>query len=257
MAGFFSVGNDDSTRMANVGSSSKKEDQNKYRNIAQENTSPYSDEGFNQYIKQNYDPAGVEGRFYRNLRNDMKGNLKNNYKGDVDSGYFTPDLSSRIAGDTLIASADLNTSPIRFAGDASPTKSPSGTGFGTKTSSPGSSGRRGGINTSQSRRSGRATSRSRGGVSRGGSRSNTGSKSSARGARGGTSSRSRGGTGTGSSRSGGTTGRSSSSASKGRTGRSRSQCDIRTKIDVSPLINSNLVKDNLAEVAYFVQEIKN
>ena len=34
------------------------------------------------------------------------------------------------------------------------------------------------------------------------------------------------------------------------------QCDIRTKIDISPLINSNLVKDNLAEVAYFVQEIK-
>ena len=71
-------------------------------------------------------------------------------------------------------------------------------------------------------------------------------------------SKSKGGTGTGSKgRSGGTTGRSASSASKGRTGRSRSQCDIRTKIDVSPLINSNLVKDNLAEVAYFVQEIRN
>ena len=36
----------------------------------------------------------------------------------------------------------------------------------------------------------------------------------------------------------------------------RRRCDIRTKIDISPLINSNLVKDNLAEVAYFVQEIK-
>ena len=100
------------------------------------------------------------------------------------------------------------------------------------------------------------SSRSRGGVSRGSSRSNTGSKSSARGARGSAGSRGRGGTGTGSSRSGGTTGRSASSASRGRTGRSRSQCDIRTKIDISPLINSNLVKDNLAEVAYFVQEIR-
>ena len=257
MAGFFSVGNDDSTRMANVGSSSKKEDQNKYRNIAQENTSPYSDEGFNQYIQKNVDPGGVDGSVYQNLPSYMKRNIRDNHKYDVDKGYFTPDLSSRIAGNTLIASADLNTSPMRFAGDASPTKSPSGTGFGTKTSSPGSSGRRGGSKSSSRGARGGTSSRSRGGVSRGGSRSNTGSKSSARGARGSTGSRGRGGTGTGSSRSGGTTGRSSSSASRGNTGRGRSQCDIRTKIDVSPLINSNLVKDNLAEVAYFVQEIKN
>ena len=53
------------------------------------------------------------------------------------------------------------------------------------------------------------------------------------------------------------TSRTASKASRSRTGRSRSQCDIRTKIDISPLINSNLVKDNLAEVAYFVQEIRN
>ena len=76
------------------------------------------------------------------------------------------------------------------------------------------------------------------------------------GSSGGSGSSSKGGTGKGQSRSGGTTGRKASKASKGRTGRSRSQCDIRTKIDISPLINSNLVKDNLAEVAYFVQEIK-
>ena len=82
------------------------------------------------------------------------------------------------------------------------------------------------------------------------------SRSTSRGQGGGSSSRSRGGTGTGSSRSGGTTGRTASRASRSRTGRSRSQCDIRTKIDVSPLINSNLDKDNLAKVAYFVQEIK-
>ena len=30
-----------------------------------------------------------------------------------------------------------------------------------------------------------------------------------------------------------------------------------TSKDISKLINSNLVKDNLAEVAYFVQEIRN
>jgi hypothetical protein len=96
----------------------------------------------------------------------------------------------------------------------------------------------------------------RGGISRstsrGGSRSNTGSKSSARGARGSASSRSRGGTGSGRT----STSRSASKASRSRTGRSRTRCDIRTKINISPLINSNLVKDNLAEVAYFVQEIK-
>ena len=38
--------------------------------------------------------------------------------------------------------------------------------------------------------------------------------------------------------------------------RKRRRCDVRCKIDISPLINSNLVKDDLAKVAYFVQEIK-
>ena len=63
------------------------------------------------------------------------------------------------------------------------------------------------------------------------------------------------GGGTGSGRT--STSRTASKASRSRTGRSRTRCDIRTKIDISPLINSNLVKDNLAEVAYFVQEIRN
>ena len=125
-------------------------------------------------------------------------------------------------------------------------------GYSRKTS-PSTGGRPSG---SKSTSRGTAGSRSRGGTGTGSSRSNTGSKSSARGARGSAGSRSRGGTGTGSSRSGGTTGRSASKASKGRTGRSRSQCDIRTKIDISPLTTSNLVKDSLAEVAYFVQEIR-
>ena len=110
-----------------------------------------------------------------------------------------------------------------------------------------------GISKSTSRgQGGGSSSRSKGGVSRGSSRSNTGSKSSARGARGSAGSRGRGGTGSG----GTSTSRSASKASRSRTGRSRTRCDIRTKIDITPLIDSNLVKDNLAEVAYFVQEIK-
>ena len=34
------------------------------------------------------------------------------------------------------------------------------------------------------------------------------------------------------------------------------RCDIRTKIDINPLTNNNLIRDDLANVAYFVQEIK-
>jgi hypothetical protein len=110
---------------------------------------------------------------------------------------------------------------------------------------------RSGVSRSTSRgQGGGSSSRSRGGTGAG--RSSQGSKSSARGAKGSSTSRSRGGTGSGRT----STSRSASKASRSRTGRSRTRCDIRTKIDISPLINSNLVKDNLAEVAYFVQEIK-
>ena len=110
----------------------------------------------------------------------------------------------------------------------------------------GSSVSRGGISRSTSRgQGGGSSSRSRGGTGAG--KSSQGSKSSARGARGSAGSRGRGGTGTGSSR--------SNTGSK-RGSRGARKCDIRCKIDISPLIESNLVKDNLAEVAYFVQEIK-
>ena len=119
-------------------------------------------------------------------------------------------------------------------------------GYSRKTS-PSTGGRPSG---SKSTSRGTAGSRSRGGTGTG--RSSQGSKSSARGARGSAGSRSRGGTGTGRT----STSRSASKASRSRTGRSKTRCDIRTKIDISPLINSNLVKDNLSEVAYFVQEIK-
>ena len=100
---------------------------------------------------------------------------------------------------------------------------------------------RGGISRSTSRgQGGGSSSRSRGGTGTGGSRAKS---SGSRGQGGGTASRSKGGSFGGSRRS---TNRS----------KSRRRCDIRTKIDISPLINSNLVKDNLAEVAYFVQEIR-
>ena len=100
------------------------------------------------------------------------------------------------------------------------------------------------INTSKSRRSSRSDSRSRGGISRGTSKSNSGSKRSARGARGGS-------TGGGSSSKGGT----SKGGARTNRSRSRRRCDIRCKIDISPLVSFNLVNDELAKLAYFVQEI--
>ena len=38
--------------------------------------------------------------------------------------------------------------------------------------------------------------------------------------------------------------------------KSRRRCDIRTKIDITSLTNQNLIKDDLATVAYFVQELR-
>ena len=181
------------------------------------------------------------------------------------------DPATQIARDA-VAKANLRKSGLdrTIGGESSQANYGSGRtgGFGTGThgrgmpSNPGSQRQTGvGVSagnlsrhkTGPSASRGTAGSRSRGGTGTGSSRSNTGSKSSARGARGSAGSRGRGGTGSG----GTSTSRSASKASRSRTGRSRSQCDIRTKIDISPLINSNLVKDNLAEVAYFVQEIRN
>ena len=75
--------------------------------------------------------------------------------------------------------------------------------------------------------------------------------------------RGRGGSKGGGKSSGGGGGGSPGGGSPGGGGMNRSKsrrrgkrCDIRCKIDISPLINSNLVKDDLAKVAYFVQEIK-
>ena len=38
--------------------------------------------------------------------------------------------------------------------------------------------------------------------------------------------------------------------------RARRACDIFLKYDISPLTNMNLIRDDLAEVAYFVKEIQ-
>ena len=38
--------------------------------------------------------------------------------------------------------------------------------------------------------------------------------------------------------------------------KSRRRCDIRTKIDIAPLTNLDLIRDDLANIAYFVKEIK-
>ncbi len=122
----------------------------------------------------------------------------------------------------------------------------SGTGFGRSTSSSrgstGRAGRRGGS-------AGSAGSRSRGATGSASRRSASSSRRSntSRSRRGGTSSsRSRGGVSRGSRRRGGRRGR--------RGGR---RCDIRLKYDINILSNYNLYKDDLAQVAYFVMDIKN
>jgi len=86
------------------------------------------------------------------------------------------------------------------------------------------------------------SSRSKGGVSKGGGSKAKSSQS--RGQGGGPGSRSKGGSFGG--------GRKSNTGSK----KSARRCDIRTKIDVTSLTNQNLMKDDLATVAYFVQELR-
>ena len=89
---------------------------------------------------------------------------------------------------------------------------------------------------------GGSSSRSKGGAGKKGG-STGGSKKSSRGAKGGSSSRSKGGTSKGTSR-------------RSNTRRSRRRCDIRCKFDISILTNQNLIRDELADVAYFVKDIQ-
>ena len=141
------------------------------------------------------------------------------------------------------------------------------------------------FNRSKSRRSGPsgATSRSRGATgsaSRRASRSGTRSSSSSRrstgraGRRGGSAgsagSRSRGATGSKSRRSSSRSRSSNTSRSRrrssgarrsrsrrrGRRGRRGRRCDLRCKFNIMPLTNMNLIRDDLAEVAYFVKELQ-
>ena len=117
-------------------------------------------------------------------------------------------------------------------------------GFGTGTSGQGvpsnPKGFSGYSRKSSPSSSSRSTSKSQG---RGGSRG---------GSTGGSGSSSKGGTGSGGTK----TSRTASKASRSRTGRSRTRCDVRTKIDIAPLTNPDLIRDDLANIAYFVKEIK-
>jgi len=101
----------------------------------------------------------------------------------------------------------------------------------------------------------------------GGRKSSTSKKSS---------SKKSGGSKSGGSKSGGSKGGTKSSKSRGQgsrkstskggsfggkrrrtnTKRSRRRCDIRCKFDISILTNQNLIRDDLADVAYFVRELK-
>jgi len=92
-----------------------------------------------------------------------------------------------------------------------------------------------------SKKSSRGTSgsRSKGGTSKGGSKGTSGSKKASRGTSG---SRSKGGT--------------SKGGAKTNRRRSRRRCDIRCKFDISVLTNLNLIRDDLADVAYFVKDLQ-
>ncbi len=139
------------------------------------------------------------------------------------------------------------------------------------------------FNRSKSRRSGSsgATSRSRGATgsasrraSRSGTRSSSRRSTGRAGRRGGSAgsagSRSRGATGSKSRRSSSRSRSSNTSRSRrrssgarrsrsrrrGRRGRRGRRCDLRCKFNIMPLTNMNLIRDDLAEVAYFVKELQ-
>ena len=88
------------------------------------------------------------------------------------------------------------------------------------------------------------------------------------GSKGGGGTGGRGGTGRGGKKGGGAAGsRGRGGASRGgrrggvgrggrRGGRGGRRCDIFLKYDISPLTNMNLVRDDLAEIAYFVKELQ-
>ena len=109
-----------------------------------------------------------------------------------------------------------------------------------QSSSTSKSGRKSNTGSKKSSRGGsKSGGGSKGGSKSGGSKSNSGSKKSSRGTSG---SRSKGGT--------------SKGGAKTNRRRSRRRCDIRCKFDISVLTNLDLIKDDLAHVAYFVKELQ-
>ena len=120
-----------------------------------------------------------------------------------------------------------------------------GKGFGSRRSGSTVGGRRGRRGGS----TGGSGASSKGGVSRGSRSKSTGRGGARGGARGGSAGRgasSRGGTRRGSRRS-----------NRGRRGRRGGRrCDIRCKVNISLLTNMNLLRDDLADVAYFVRELR-
>ena len=127
----------------------------------------------------------------------------------------------------------MPSNPKGFSGYSRKSSPSTGTGTGTSSSRsrPGSK---------KASRGSSPGSRSRGGTGTGGSKAKA---SGSRGQGGGKASRSKGGSFGGARRS-------------ANTSKSRRRCDIRTKIDITSLTNQNLIKDDLATVAYFVQELR-
>ena len=142
-------------------------------------------------------------------------------------------------------------------------------GFGTGTvgkgmpSNPGSM-RQTGVGVSANNLSrhstGHSSGRKGGGVGNKTNRRGSGAKksgSSTSSSKGGTSSRSGGTKSSSSTRSsGGFGGGVGNKTNRRGSGARNRRCDIRTKIDINPLTNNNLIRDDLANVAYFVKEIK-
>ena len=122
-------------------------------------------------------------------------------------------------------------------------KSKSSSTSKSKSSSKKSSSKKSNTGSKKSSRGAKSSGGKKGGTSKGGSKGTSGSKKSSRGAKGGSSSRSKGGTSKGTSR-------------RGNTRRSRRRCDIRCKFDISVLTNQNLIRDDLADVAYFVKDLQ-
>ena len=148
------------------------------------------------------------------------------------------------------AQAQKKSSPSTSKSSPSTSKSSPSSASKSSTSTSKSQGRGGARGGS----SGGSGSSSKGGSKSGGSKSggSTGRGGSRGGSSGGSGSSSKGGTGSGGTK----TSRSASKASKSRTGRSKTRCDIRTKVDISVLTNMDLLKDDLANVAYFVKELQ-